>query len=392
MDSPPPRPVETRGPTDRAAATGVSPARNPWWDNTRFVSASLIVVLHTMGSIMDRYGPLHAFHVAAWAFRVPAFVVLAGVFSSAGPLGPRHLRTLLRSIVLPALLFSLLFSVESYALGSPFTLHVTQLPWTLWFLMSLFFWRLLLPLVAQLRHPLVVTTAVALAVGYVEEFGLQFSASRTLVYMPLFYFGWRLGQGMFGEWFESRWSLPVAAAGICAAGLAAWQWHRDIEGTWLSMRHAYRADTALGMEGAWLVRLAVLASAATLVLCLLRLMPKRRLPLVSALGAGGFTVYLLHPLVILPLREKGLIERADTAPELAALLLGGVLLTALLASSPVRRLAQPLTRPPVGWLLAPAPAPAAALVPTGVPEPTHVLPAPRKAPEEDARVTPQGTP
>ncbi|MEU2555778.1 acyltransferase family protein [Streptomyces sp. NPDC013313] len=357
MDSPSPRPAETHGPTgppDRASAREESPARNPWWDNTRFVSASLIVVLHTMGSIMDRYGPLHAFHVAAWAFRVPAFVVLAGVFSSAGPLGPRHLRTLLRGIVLPALLFSLLFSVESYALGSPFALHITQLPWTLWFLMSLFFWRLLLPLVAQLRHPLLATTAVALAVGYVEEFGLQFSASRTLVYMPLFYFGWRLGQGMCAKWFESRWSLPTAAAGVLAVGLAAWQWHWDIQGTWLSMRHAYEADTALGMGGAWLVRLAVLASAAALVLCLLRLVPKRRLPLISVLGAGGFTVYLLHPLVILPLREKGLIERADTLPELIALLTGGVLLTALLASPPVRRLAQPLTRPPVAWLLEPA--------------------------------------
>ncbi|MGW1591452.1 acyltransferase family protein [Streptomyces sp. NPDC002386] len=382
MDSPTPRPAETRGPCDRTRATEESAARNPWWDNTRFVSAALIVVLHTMGSIMDRYGALHAFHVAAWAFRVPAFVVLAGVFSSAGPLGPRHLRTLLRSIVLPALLFSVLFSVESYALGSPFTLHITQLPWTLWFLMSLFFWRLLLPLVAQLRHPLAVTTAVALAVGYVEEFGLQFSASRTLVYMPLFYFGWRLGQGMFSKWFESRWSLPVAAAGVVAAGLAAWRWHRDIQGTWLSMRHAYQADTALGMEGAWLVRLAVLASAATLVLCLLRLMPKRRLPMVSALGAGGFTVYLLHPLVILPLREKGLIERADTTPELIALLLGGVLLTALLASAPVRRLAQPLTRPPVGWLLAPAPASPV------TPAQPRTLPLPKQALGEDFRVTP----
>ncbi|WP_460110762.1 acyltransferase family protein [Streptomyces sp. YKOK-J1] len=386
MDSPTPRPAErpaeTLGSSDRTRATGESAARNPWWDNTRFVSAALIVVLHTMGSIMDRYGALHAFHVAAWAFRVPAFVVLAGVFSSAGPLGPRHLRTLLRSIVLPALLFSVLFSVESYALGSPFTLHITQLPWTLWFLMSLFFWRLLLPLVAQLRHPLAVTTAVALAVGYVEEFGLQFSASRTLVYMPLFYFGWRLGQGMFSKWFESRWSLPVAAAGVVAAGLAAWRWHRDIQGTWLSMRHAYKADTALGMEGAWLVRLAVLASAATLVLCLLRLMPKRRLPLVSALGAGGFTVYLLHPLVILPLREKGLIERADTKPELIALLLGGVLLTALLASAPVRRLAQPLTRPPVGWLLAPDPASPV------TPAQPRTLPLSKQALGEDFRVTP----
>ncbi|EDY44147.1 acyltransferase family protein [Streptomyces sp. SPB074] len=198
-------------PVPGAPAPGPPPARakarDPWFDNTRFVAATLIVVLHTIGSIMSRHEALHAFNVAAWAFRVPAFVVLAGVFSSASPLDSRRLRDLLRTIALPALTFSLLFSLESYALGGPSTLHLAQLPWTLWFLMSLFCWRLLLPLVAQLRHPLLVTTAVAAGLGYVEEFGLLFSASRTLVYLPLFWLGRRLGQGAG----RSGWR----AAGVC---------------------------------------------------------------------------------------------------------------------------------------------------------------------------------
>ncbi|MYT92805.1 hypothetical protein GTY40_17375 [Streptomyces sp. SID8359] len=90
---------------------GADRARNPWWDNARFLSAMLIVNLHTGGSIMAREDALHSFHIASWAFRVPAFVMLAGVFSRAGPLGPRSLRTLLQSIVLPALAFSLLYSL-----------------------------------------------------------------------------------------------------------------------------------------------------------------------------------------------------------------------------------------------------------------------------------------
>lgn len=348
-----PVPAATAAPAASPAAAAGAKPRNPWYDNTRFVAATLIVVLHTIGSIMSHHGVLHAFNVAAWAFRVPAFVVLAGVFSSPGPLDPRRLRNLLRTIALPALTFSLLFSLESYALGAPFKLHIAQLPWTLWFLMSLFCWRLLLPLVVQLRYPLLVTSAISLSLGYFHEFGMMFSASRTLVYLPLFYFGWRLGQGLGREWMEARWSLPVAVAGVLGACLAAWRWHRDIPGTWLSMRHPYKADTPLGMEGAWLVRLGVLVVAAFLVLCLLRLIPKRRLPMISSMGAAGFTVYLLHPLVIMPLREKGLIARANTTTELIALLLAGVLLTMLLASPPVRSLVRPLTSPKARWLLAP---------------------------------------
>ncbi|MFJ1590871.1 acyltransferase family protein [Kitasatospora albolonga] len=351
------KPLPVRGQSTTAAPGPPPPpgrTRNPWWDNARFLSATLIVILHTGGSIMAREDVLHSFHIASWAFRVPAFVMLAGVFSSAGPLGPRSLRTLLQSIVLPALAFSLLYSLEKYWLGDGFTVHIVQLPWTLWFLMSLFFWRLLLPLVVQLRHPLLVTTGVALAVGYVDAFGLPFSASRTLVYLPLFYLGWRIGQGALGTWFTSRWSLYAAVAGIIASCVVGWLWHRDIKGNWLSMRHPYSVADPLGLEWAWIVRLLVLASAAVLVLCMLRLMPRRRLPLLSTLGAGGFTIYLLHPLVILPARELGWIARVNTPVEIVGLVLCAILLTMLLGSPPVRRLARPLTRPSVGWLFAPA--------------------------------------
>lgn len=343
----------TTVPTDRVG--GADRARNPWWDNTRFVSAALIVILHTGGSLLAREDALHSFHIASWAFRVPAFVMLAGVFSSAGPLGPRSLRTLLQSIALPALAFSLLYSLEKYWLGDEFIVHVVQLPWTLWFLMSLFFWRLLLPLVVQLRHPLLVTTGVALAVGYVEELGLAFSASRTLVYLPLFYLGWRIGQGFLSTWFTSRWSLFVAVGGILASCVVGWLWHRDIKGNWLSMRHPYSVTDPLSLEWAWVIRLLVLASAAALVLCLLRLMPRRRLPLITTLGAGGFTIYLLHPLVILPARELGWISRVNTPVEIVGLVLCAVLLTMVLGSPPVRRMVRPLTRPSTGWLFAPAP-------------------------------------
>ncbi|MFJ8347472.1 acyltransferase family protein [Streptomyces sp. NPDC094153] len=357
MDNPLPRPAtavstDRAGAADRAGAT--DRARNPWWDNTRFLSATLIVILHTGGSIMTRVDALHSFHIASWAFRVPAFVMLAGVFSNAGPLGPRSLRTLIQSIVLPALAFSLLYSLERYWLGNDFAVYVVQLPWTLWFLMSLFFWRLLLPLVVQLRHPLLVTTVIALAVGYVEEFGLEFSASRTLVYFPLFYLGWRIGQGFLSGWLNSRWSLYVSVAGILASCVVGWLWHRDIKGNWLSMRHPYAAGDPLSLEWAWVIRLLILASAAALVLCLLRVMPRRRLPLISTLGAGGFTIYLLHPLVILPVRELGYISRVNTPVEVAGLVLCAILLTTVLGSPPVRRLVRPLTRPSTGWLFAPA--------------------------------------
>ncbi|MGJ3559899.1 hypothetical protein ACR6C2_19465 [Streptomyces sp. INA 01156] len=221
--------------------------------------------------------------------------------------------------------------------------------------MSLFCWRLLLPLVVQLRHPLLVTTAVALGLGYVEEFG---SSSRPA-----------------GRWCTCRcstsaggWARACSGSGSRAGGACRSPWPQSsarsprrrcgtgtsrvlaLHAPRLPGRHPARhggrlADptgrTGLG-GGTGALHAAADAQAA------------------GATGlrarAGGFTVYLLHPLVILPLREKGLIARADTPLELVALVAFGVLLTMVLASPFVRRLVRPLTRPPVGRLLAPAPA------------------------------------
>lgn len=114
-----------------------------------------------------------------------------------------------------------------------------------------------------------------------------------------------------------------------------------------------------------MVRLTVPATAAGLVLCLLRVMPRPRLPFVSLLGSGGFTIYLLHPLILLPLRENGHLERADTRLELLGLTAGAVLLAAVPGSPRVRKLVQPLTRPPIGRLFAP--------MPDAAPSPTPAL-------------------
>ncbi|MCE7079440.1 hypothetical protein LZF96_04405 [Streptomyces sp. ST2-7A] len=204
-------------------------------------------------------------------------MILAGVFGSAVPGDGRRARVLIGSVLVPAAIFSPLFSLEVRLSGGEFTLHVTQLPRTLWFLMSLFFRRLPLPLVAQPRYPLTVTTVMTLSAGYVGEPGLAYSVSRTIVHLPLFWIGWRIGQGALRGWFTNPRTPWPAIGGLSASVAVGVWWHREIPGTRLSIRHAYTAGP-LGLEWAWAVRLLVLAFAVGVVLCLLRLVPRRPAP------------------------------------------------------------------------------------------------------------------
>ena len=50
--------------------------------------------------------------------------------------------------------------------------------------------RILLPYIARLRHPLVFSILVALTAGLSPAIGVEFSASRTLCFLPFFVAAW----------------------------------------------------------------------------------------------------------------------------------------------------------------------------------------------------------
>ncbi|MGP3970336.1 hypothetical protein [Streptomyces sp. 6N223] len=96
----------------------------------------------------------------------------------------------------------------------------------------------------------------------------------------------------------------------------------------------------------WAIRAAVLVAGMALALSFVRLVPRRRLPLVTYLGAGGMYIYLLHPLALRLLAHAGYgVEWVGPWPEQATLLGLATLLAASLASPPVRRLTRPIIQP-----------------------------------------------
>lgn len=102
-----------------------------------------------------------------------------------------------------------------------------------------------------------------------------------------------------------------------------------------------------------------MAAAGTTAMAALYLAPRKHIPVISYVGASGFTIYLLHGLVLQILRHYGLTMSADEyrAWKFPLLVLQGFVLALILCSAPVRRLAQPLVRPNANWLFKPEPPP-----------------------------------
>ncbi|ONK10545.1 hypothetical protein [Streptomyces sp. MP131-18] len=73
--------------------------------------------------------------------------------------------------------------------------------------------------------------------------------------------------------------------------------------------------------------------------------PRRRIPVITYLGAGGMYICLLHISFVRAARHHGLHEHVDQWHDQLAVITGAVLLAAFLASPPVRALTRPLVKP-----------------------------------------------
>ncbi|GAB2908297.1 acyltransferase family protein [Streptomyces mayteni] len=344
-------------PKDRSAPTPTGRrrrVRDPYWDNIRYVSGTLVLFGHLTDTIGERAG-VHWFFLATWALRVPVFVIVAGYFSTADALNAREARRLAEAVLVPYLAVGLLHSAELWLMYGDRRLFTTQPAWGMWFLLSLLFWRAALPYLAQLRHPLTVSVVAALVVGYLPEFGEYLSLSRTVCFLPFFLLGWKLRQGLFADALRARWSRDAALAVLTVTFTAAWWLRGEVHFRWLRMRSGYDETYPLAASLDWTIRGGVLLFGTVIALSFVRLIPRRRLPLVTYLGAGGMYIYLLHPLVLRPpLRWIG-VDWADSWAEQAVILVVAVALSAVLGSPPVRRLARPVVQPRLDWLFGPRP-------------------------------------
>ncbi|WP_190233091.1 acyltransferase family protein [Streptomyces avicenniae] len=331
--------------TPGTAAHRARPARDPRWDTTRWIAGTLVVVGHAIEEIRD-LDSMRWLYLATWPLRIPVLALVCGYFSSAHVPDAREARRALTSLAVPYLAFSVLHTAQIRLLGGGWRFFLGETAWGLWFLMALLFWRVALPYLAALRHPLTASVGAALLVGYFDEFGAVFTASRAVAFLPFFLLGWKIRQGFLSGFLTSPATGPPSAAVLLLSAAAVWWARDDIRLAWLPMRGHYGGESAVfGPEGAWLIRAALLLYGAVVAVCLVRLVPRRRVPVLTFLGSGGMYVYLWHILFIRAAHHHGVTEFADHWYEAGLVVAAAVALAVALASPPVRALTRPLVQP-----------------------------------------------
>jgi fucose 4-O-acetylase-like acetyltransferase len=330
------------------ATSAQGATRDPWFDNVRLVAAVLICVMHFGGTVLDRSSMVETIWTATWPFRIPVYVMLAGYFSSAVALNRSRSVALLRNVLFVFLTFEVIDAARRWLDTGSWTLDLAVPEFGLWFLVSLFCWRLALPVLAHLRHLWAWAFVAAVLVGFFPLFATEFSASRTVALFPLFVIGWYLRStdlhALLAPARVRVLALVVAVGLLVGGALVA----ADLSRRALVLRAGYRHDLDAQVSQAG-IRVAVLLAGIAGALSLIALVPRRRIPFLTYLGSGSMYIYLLHLLVLVQLQSWGVFEHVDSRGDVVALLVGAVALALALASPPVRWATRWLIQPRYTW-------------------------------------------
>ncbi len=332
--------------------------RVPLWDNARWVAITLMVIGHGILKLIAESDVSYVTYLFIYSFHVPVFVTVAGYFAKSGAPGTRQMKSILSVIVLPYVIFETIWALIHWVVGGTFKLDFSSASWTLWFLISLAVWRIVLPYLVLLRWPLLISIAISIGAGYFANVDSVFAVSRTLGLLPFFVLGWSLRQWhLTGRWLALpparvwRWragalTLFTALAVTLAIGIGTW---RDVK-----LRRFLLYDESyatIGYPDWWAggIRLAVMLVAFALVLAFLLLIP-RRPTWFTSLGAATMYIYLLHTFVLYPIRETGMLAGPQPWWVLPAVILLCIAVSIALSAPIVLRLFRPIVEPRARWL------------------------------------------
>ncbi len=348
------------------------------WDNARFALILFVVVAHAVSTVRTDTALGFGVYASIYLFHMPAMIALSGLFAKSDA-SPKVARSTLQLLATWLVWEGIWAAIHWFVNGRGLPESWLVVPaWTLWFLVTLATMRILLPFIARLRHPLIVSVAVALVAGLSPAIGTQFSASRTLCFLPFFVAAWlAVDRGWFaGDWFQ-RPSAAVrgVAWGFFALIIAAFFAFPQLRGfwridTWLTWRDDYAWLFERAPIGGWAptewwavafggmgVRFGLLAVAAAMTLALL-LVVSRRHSVFTVWGTRTLYVYLLHGPIIAALRGTGAVDWMGGfgTPGVLLIVAVGVAVTVVLSLGWVSRLFRPVIEPRLDWLYARLPA------------------------------------
>ncbi len=314
--------------------------RLSYFDNAKFFLIFLVVFGHIIRPFIDESTAMLTIYKFVYTFHMPAFILISGYFAK-GYNKKGYVAKIAKKLILPYLIFQGIYSVYYFAIEKQGATVLDPLDphWSLWFLVSLFFWNVFLFGATKLsaKWALFIAFLLGIGIGYFDLVSNYLSLSRTFVFFPLFLIGFYLKKEHF--MILTRPNIRLIALTLLAITFISY-FYLDFDYEWLFGSKPYSQFTELSINSAF-IRLGFYSLTLITSLCFLSLIPKRR-AFFTEWGTRTFYVYLLHGFIIQYMRNSDVIEWLGDYRSIALLTLLSILLTTILSTKTVKEIASPI--------------------------------------------------
>lgn len=260
-------------------------------DNLKGLLIISVVYVHFYDLLGQKTALLFTIRTLLLTVQMPLFLFLSGYF---GKHVEKRRRSAWTDYLIPFLVFNPLYYMarsgqEEIQLGLLRPLNMY------WFLMALLIIRVLMPELLRIRWLLPISIVVALLAGGDTDFGRVLSLSRTVCFLPFYLLGYYCTPEHMQR--IRKIPIPVTATGAAAGALMA-LWLTDTMPLDKDVSHPFQLVSSYAKQGLnpWegmAFRFAIYLAAPLLAVLLIRLIPAKK-GLLTGIGKGSMTVYLLH--------------------------------------------------------------------------------------------------
>lgn len=256
-------------------------------DNAKGLLIFLVVLGHFLFPFRN-HGLIKIISDIIYVFHMPAFIFIAGFFSK--KVTDRSLSQ--AKILFAYIIFNFLMMIYTVSLLD-FRSTVLIPYYTYWFLLAIWVWRILTPLISKLPESLLLAFVVSIVVGFFTEIGNQLALSRIIGFFPYFLAGYLLHDLKVDfKAIDSKRHLfhYVAGSIIFLAALFL--------GVVLSVESDFSSRDLLFMPysspGRIRERILLIISCISIVMPLAVIIPSRVLPMLTKWGRNSLSIYVLH--------------------------------------------------------------------------------------------------
>lgn len=163
-------------------------SRIAYYDNLKFLLMMTVVFGHLIGSLKVDFYTEYLF---IYSFHMPLFIFISGYFSKI-LIDKKSFWKVFNTILIPFILLEIFYSLISFLLYKE-TINLLIPEWGLWYLLSLFVWRISLNLIDKIKYSFFILVILSLGIGFLDFDG-YLSIERIITFSPFFYGGYLLAK------------------------------------------------------------------------------------------------------------------------------------------------------------------------------------------------------